>query len=68
MKRIIQKVEETLDAIKHSELLKYPKTSAKVLEIKQLIAEIKRYENIKTHDSGKRKVHRFINSKVLLEN
>jgi hypothetical protein len=68
MKIIIEKMEETLNAIKGSELRKNSKASAKALEIKQMISELKKCINIKTQDLKNQGVLRFINPKVLLEN
>jgi predicted nuclease of predicted toxin-antitoxin system len=68
MKVIIEKMEETLSAIKSSELRKNPKASAKDLEIKQMISELKNCINVKTQDFKDHGVLRFINPKVLLEN
>ncbi len=41
MKRIIEKVEGVLRAIRESELKNNPKASAKALEIKEMIEELK---------------------------
>lgn len=68
MKKIIEKIEDTLNSIKRSELRKNPKASAKALEIKRMIAELKNYANTKSKDSVNQGVLQFINSKVLLEN
>lgn len=68
MKLLIQKIEETLNSIKRSELRKNPKASAKALEIKQMIAELKKHVNTKSQDSNNQGVLQYINPKVLLEN
>jgi hypothetical protein len=41
MKKLIEKVEGVLKAIRESELKKNPKASAKALEIKAMIEELK---------------------------
>ena len=64
MKNLIQVIEETLDAIKPSELRKNPKASAKALEIKQMIADLKSHSKNRANQG----VLKFINPKMLLEN
>ena len=68
MKRIIKKIEDTLSEIKKSEFRKNPKASAKALEIKQMIAELKKQMNANSSDSTNQGVLQYINPKVLLEN
>lgn len=68
MENLILKIEKTLAAIKHSELKKNPRASAKALEIRRMIAELKLYVNVKTQDSTNQGVLKYINPKVLLEN
>ena len=68
MKQIIEKIERTIDAINSYELRKNPNASAKALEIKRLIAELKNYANTKSKDSVNQGVLKYINPKVLLEN
>jgi hypothetical protein len=68
MKKIIEKIERTINAINPNELRKNPKASAKALEIKRMIAELKNYANTKSKDSVNQGVLQFINPKVLLEN
>ena len=68
MKKIIEKIERTIEAINSYELRKNPKASAKALEIKRLIAELKDYAHTKSKDSVNQGVHKYINPKVLLEN
>ncbi|AUN97641.1 hypothetical protein C0V70_05830 [Bacteriovorax stolpii] len=64
MKNIIQIIEETLNAIKPSELRKNPKASAKALEIKRMIADLKSHSKNHTNQG----VLKFINPKMLFEN
>lgn len=61
MNKKLIKIESMLKTISLSELRKNPKASAKALEIKKMIAELKRYQN----NQG---VLKFINPKMLLEN
>ncbi|MEA9358456.1 hypothetical protein SHI21_19625 [Bacteriovorax sp. PP10] len=68
MKKIIQKIEETLSAIHPTELRKNPKASAKALEIKKMITELKDHVNRKSSDSVNQGVLSYINPKELLEN
>ena len=65
MKNIIQIIEETVNAIKSSELRKNPKASAKALEIKRMISDLKGYvQNPKPVNQGVLN----IDHKTLLEN
>jgi hypothetical protein len=65
MDRIIKKMEGVLKSIRESELLNNPKASAKALEIKKMIEDLK---NTKTKNSTDQGVLSYINAKVLLEN
>ena len=64
MKHLIEKIEGVLRAIRESELKKNPKASAKALEIKKMINELK----MKTRNSKDQGVLRYIHPKALLEN
>jgi hypothetical protein len=68
MNKIIKRIEQTLDAIRSVELRKNPRASAKALEIKRMIAELKNYVTEKQQDSTNQGVLKYINPKVLLEN
>lgn len=62
MKQIIEKLEGVLRAIRESELKKNPKASAKALEIRKMI------EELKTGNSTIQGAIRNIHQNVLLEN
>lgn len=64
VKRLIEKIEGTLRAIRESELKKNPKASAKALKIRKMIDELKTI-TINSKDQG---VLRYIHRKALLEN
>lgn len=68
MNRIIQIIEETVNAIKDSELRKNPKASAKAFEIRRMIVELKKHVAINSQDSTNQGVLRYINPKALFEN
>jgi len=62
MKQFIEKVEGVLRAIRESELKNNPKASAKALEIRKMI------EELKTGNSTIQGTLRYIHPKVLFEN
>ena len=65
MKKIVNLMEETLNNISAIELKKNPKASAKALEIKRMISELKAYvQNLKTENQG---VLKYLSAKKLLE-
>ena len=68
MKRILQKFEETLNAIKKSELRKNPEASVKAFEIQNMIDELNYLVNANSLDSPNQGLLKYINSKMLLEN
>ncbi len=51
MNKLIKNIEETVNAIKHSELRKNPQASAKACEIRRMIDELKKYVNANPQDS-----------------
>lgn len=63
MKELIEKLERLILSIRDSEFKNNPQASAKALEIKRMIAEMK--NNVSTKNQG---VLQYINPKVLLEN
>lgn len=67
MEKLVEKFEQTIEAISSNELKKNPKASAKAFEIKQMIDELKKYVNMHS-DSTNQGVLQYINRKVLLEN
>ncbi len=64
MKSLVEKVEGVLRAIRESELKNNPKASAKALEIKKMIDELK----LKTENSKNQGMLRYLHPKALLEN
>lgn len=64
MYRLIEKLEGVLRAIRESEFKKNPKASAKALEIKKMINELKTV----TVNSKNQSVLSYIDAKALLEN
>jgi hypothetical protein len=64
MEQIIKKMEGVLQSIRESELKNNPKASAKALEIKNLISELK----MKANQEAFQGLIKFINPKMLLEN
>lgn len=64
MNKKLLKIESMLKAISLSELRKNSRASAKALEIKQMIADLKNYQNSQTTKG----VFKYINAKMLLEN
>lgn len=63
MKELIVKLERLMMSIRESEFKNNPQASAKALEIRKMIADMKKYINEKN-----RGVLQYINPKVLLEN
>lgn len=51
MNRLIKNIEDTVSAIKHAELRKNPKASAKAFKIRRMIAELKKHVNANSQDS-----------------
>lgn len=66
MKELIEQVEGFLKTISNRELEKNSKASAKALEIKRMILQLK--GNVKTHNLENQGVLRYISPKILLEN
>ena len=64
MKRLLEKIEGVLKGIRESELKKNPKASAKALEIKVMINELK----MKTENSKNQELLRYLHPKAFLEN
>ncbi len=67
MESLIEKIENLLKSIGDSELKKNPEASAKALEIKTLVEELKQTSNNKIVHSKNKGLLSYLAPKILLE-